>query len=128
MNTHYVQERLSHIADWAELGRRAHYRATELDQLCGVTRRSLERFFQMRFGKAPQECLDELRHHDLECLLRSERQLKEIAFLAGYKQPSHMTRQFKQRHGVSPSEWRVNVTEIDSPPTTVCTLIVSCRV
>ena len=127
VRTNDVQEQLARIADWPELGRRAHYRAAELARLCGVTRRSLERYFQARFRHAPQDSLDELRQRDLESWLRSERPLKEIAYLTGYKQPSHMTRQFKERHGLCPSEWRVQVAPVlSTDDQTQCVLQITC--
>ena len=101
---------------------------TELARLCGVTRRSLERYFQTRFRRAPQDSLDQLRQQDLESWLRSERPLKEIAYLTGYKQPSHMTRQFKERHGLCPSEWRVQVAPVlSTDDQTRCVLQITCE-
>ncbi len=94
------------IVDWPQKARRAHYRARELASVCNTNRRELERFFKHYVGQPPQQWLNDVRQHDVEEMLKTNMQLKEIAFLTGYKQPSHLTCQFKHAHGMAPSHWR----------------------
>ena len=117
MSPHQTHTLLAGI-DWRENARLAHYRASKLAERCAVSRPALERFSQAFLGKPPQLWLDYERQIEIERRLRGGRQLKEIAFEVGYRQPSHMTRQFKEtHHGISPSEWRAAV--LSSAPTSM---------
>jgi AraC-like DNA-binding protein len=106
VKTKSVSARLMQIHNWENLAGLAMYRASELARICGANQRTLERFFRARFGRPPQQWLDQARQAQVEVLLRGEKQIKEIAFIAGYKQPSHMARHFRLNHGLSPSAWR----------------------
>jgi AraC-like DNA-binding protein len=97
---------LLEIHDWPERARQARFHASELAGQCGVSRRELERFFRDYVGQSPQRWLDDRRQHELEEWLKSDLPIKELSFNLGYKQPSHLTRQFREVHGMPPSEWR----------------------
>ena len=107
MRTTCVQARLSAIRDWETLAKQADYRVSGLARIVNAGRKTLERFFRSRFGKGPQVWLDASRQREIEKLLQSELLLKEVAFAVGYKQQSHMSRQFKETHnGITPLQWR----------------------
>jgi AraC-like DNA-binding protein len=97
---------LLEIHDWPEKARQARFHASELARQCGVSRRDLERFFRDYMGQSPQRWLDDRRQRELEEWLKSDLPIKELSFNLGYKQASHLTRQFKEVHGMTPSEWR----------------------
>src|SRR5687767_11778611 len=98
MKKNYVHERLSAMRDWPERAKLAQYHASELAKLCHVNQKALERFFHDAYATSPQKWLERCRQMHVEQLLKSETPLKEIAFLAGYKQASHLTRHFKETH------------------------------
>jgi AraC-like DNA-binding protein len=127
VNAKVFRTLLLEIHDWPEKARQARFHASELAGQCGVSRRELERFFHDYVGQSPQRWLDERRQYELEEWLKSDLPIKELSFNLGYKQPSHLTRQFKEVHGMTPSEWRErhraprvssdfpNVAETESP-------------
>ena len=106
MNGSDAQSALLKIQDWPERARLAHYRVQELARICRVRQRTLERFFHDHFIRTPRDWLEELHQAEVERLLVSNKPLKEVSYLAGYKQPSHMTKRFLDYHGMTPSEWR----------------------
>ncbi len=106
MNASQPRVRLAEVRNWSEKARLANYQTAELARVCAVSSRTLERFFIASYGLSPQHWLNRLRQRDMESRLAEDIQLKKVAYLCGYKQPSHMTRQFKQAHGMTPSEWR----------------------
>ena len=57
-----------------------------------------------------------------ELLLNTAKSVKEVAEILGFDSASHLSKQFKQRIGVSPNDWRVKFsrqrqkTEVESGP------------
>ena len=100
-----MKSRLCQVKNWAELARAANYRASELAKKCGVSTRELERFFLAGTGKHPHEWLNELRQMQGCLLITRGKSVKEAAFELGYKYPAHFTRDFKQFHGIAPTDF-----------------------
>jgi len=84
----------------------AKYHAAHLPKVCGVKRRALERFFHDTLTLPPQPWLNQIRQMDAETLAHSDKPIKEMAGLLGYKQPSHFCRQFKKARGMSVKLWK----------------------
>ena len=99
-----MKSRLCQVKDWAELARTANYRASELAKDCGVSTRELERFFLAATGKHPHDWLNQLRQMQGRLLIACGKSVKEAAFELGYKHPAHFTRDFKQFHGIPPTD------------------------
>jgi AraC-like DNA-binding protein len=100
-----MKSRLCQITNWAELAQAAKYRARKLAKDCGVSTRGLERFFLARTDKHPHRWLNELRQMQGRILIGQGKSVKEAAFELGYRRPAHFTRDFKQFHGVPPTEF-----------------------
>jgi AraC family transcriptional regulator len=85
-------------------------RHVTLDQLantCGVHPVHLARSFRHHYGCTIGEYIRELRV-DFVCrrMRLSNAPLAEIALAAGFADQSHLTRLFKDRMGLTPSEYR----------------------
>ena len=93
---------------WEQLAGAAGYDARKLARLCGHSVRQLERDFHRKFGRSPQDWLNEKRVKAAQQLLLSGKPVKEVAFDLGYKQPSHFCRQFKSFNNLTPSQFVVH--------------------
>lgn len=81
--------------------------AENLAELAGVSLRTLQRLFRDRFDTSPMNWLMEIRLVEAARLIRGgDDPVTKIAYRVGFKDPSHFTRRFKARFGVSPNEFR----------------------
>lgn len=87
---------------WERLAKQARYRPQELAELCGVSMRTLQRYFRTRYNQTVTDWLRESRLSEAMTHLKGCDSVKQVAFDLGYKQPSHFTRDFKKRFGVPP--------------------------
>jgi transcriptional regulator GlxA family with amidase domain len=91
-------------ATWEALASEAQFRASELAKILGISLRTLQRYFRAKYNCTVSDWLRELRLATARARLPNCESVKEVAFDLGYKQPSHFTRDFKQRFGVPPRE------------------------
>lgn len=96
--------RLLRLDDWEGLAEVSQYSASRLAGLCGVSVRTLERFFMLHRGCAPQRWLNDLRQRQALRLIATGLSAKEVATRLHYKQASHFSREFKRFHGFPPSD------------------------
>jgi transcriptional regulator GlxA family with amidase domain len=89
-------------ATWESLAEKAQFRASDLARLLGISLRTLQRYFRAKYDCTVSDWLRELRLALAHARLPTCSSVKEVAFDLGYKQPSHFTRDFKQRFGVPP--------------------------
>jgi AraC-like DNA-binding protein len=94
---------LRRIQDWPERAHEAGYSVNALARNCGVSVRTLERFFLLAFGDAPRCWLGGLRMEKAVELLRDGSTVKETSACLGYEDPSHFSREFKNHYGFAPS-------------------------
>ena len=81
--------------------------AETLADIAGVSLRTLQRIFRERFDTSPMSWLMEARLLEAARLIRAgDDPVTKIAYRVGFKDPSHFTRRFKARFGVSPNEYR----------------------
>jgi len=81
--------------------------AESLAGIAGVSLRTLQRIFRERFDTSPMSWLMEARLLEAARLIRAgDDPVTKIAYRVGFKDPSHFTRRFKSRFGVSPNEYR----------------------
>jgi transcriptional regulator GlxA family with amidase domain len=72
-----------------------------------LTRNRLRQLFQQETGRSPIQYLKGMRMERAEWLLQSTfHSIKEVTFLIGARDVSHFVRDFKKRHGLTPSEYR----------------------
>ena len=81
----------------------------ELGQLADVSPSRLARAFRQRFGCSVGAFARRLRvAHARAAVLRTRRELAEIALEAGYADQSHMIREFRRHLGCTPGELRAS--------------------
>jgi transcriptional regulator GlxA family with amidase domain len=95
--------RLKHIQNWPELAREAKWSASKLAKQCGVSVRTIHRYFLKYVGKNTKTWLAEQRQHYALELLRDGTSIKETASCLGYKQQTNFSRQYKSQMGACPS-------------------------
>jgi AraC-like DNA-binding protein len=99
-----VNTKLENIQDWAELARLSNWSTSEMARQCGVTVRSLHRYFHKNKGASTKTWLAQQRQRYAYELLSKGCSIKETAFFLGYKHPTNFTRKFKNHWGVCPSQ------------------------
>jgi AraC-like DNA-binding protein len=98
-----MKTKLRWVKDWPERARAGNYRVEAVANECGASTSRLEKFFLLKFGMTPHELFRKSRlKRALKALVKGKA-AKEAAFEAGYKQPSHFSREFKRVYGVPPS-------------------------
>lgn len=90
--------------------------AETLAEIAGVSLRTLQRIFRERFDTTPMSWLMEARLLEAARVIRAgDDPVTKIAYRVGFKDPSHFTRRFKARFGVSPNEYRRGVEGAPDP-------------
>lgn len=84
-------------------GAHGDIRIQELAAECGVTRRTLSRLFHDWVGMSAKSYAQIIRFRRALSLLGTHR-ASDIAYLAGYADQAHMSRDFKARLGTQPSQ------------------------
>ena len=86
----------------------------ELAKMAGLNRNKLNEQFRLLFGDTVFSWLREQRLQNARQLLDdSQISVQAIAETCGYVSPPQFSRAFKQRFGLSPSEYRKSVTEFN---------------
>lgn len=96
--------RLKHIQNWPELAREVKWSASALAKKCGVSVRTLHRYFIKHMKKNTKAWLaDQRQENAFELLSVGSSSIKETADCLGYKQQTNFTRQYKSQTGICPS-------------------------
>ncbi|MGH7940531.1 MAG: helix-turn-helix transcriptional regulator [Limisphaerales bacterium] len=95
---------MSQVANWPELAKEVNWRVSRLAEICGVSSRTLERFFVNETGRCPKAWLLKWRIQRADGLLRGGASVKETAGLLSYKHPNHLSNEFKNRFGSCPTK------------------------
>jgi AraC-like DNA-binding protein len=98
-----MNTKLNHIHNWLELAKQARWSASVLAKLCGVSVRTLERYFLRERNIHPKGWLLEQRHQQASKLLQDGLSVKEAAERLDYKHPSHLTNGLKKHCGYCPT-------------------------
>jgi AraC family transcriptional regulator len=98
-----MNSRLQYIQNWPMLAQKANWSAAILAKECGVSLRTLERYFNKTFSKSPHDWLSGDRHQRAIALLQSGDAVKGIAAYLGYKHATHFSREFKVHYGRCPT-------------------------
>ena len=79
----------------------------ELAALCGISEAYLRRIFLNKYGVAPKEYMINLRMGYAKQLLTLEEfPIATVAEMCGYAEPTHFSREFTKRVGVSPNSFK----------------------
>jgi AraC-like DNA-binding protein len=95
---------LHQVQDWPELAQVAKWSAATLAKNCGISLRTLERYFLKEMGKHPKAWLSEQRQQRANELIQGGSSVKETAARLDYKHPSHLTNGFKKQWGCCPTD------------------------
>jgi AraC family transcriptional activator FtrA len=95
--------KLNNNQDWLELARHANWSVSKLAARCGVSERTLRRYFIRHLGQPPKTWLSEQRQRHGYELLCNGSSVKETAACLGYKQSTNFTRKYKNHWGICPS-------------------------
>src|SRR5688572_29335041 len=85
---------------WETLAMGCGYRLPELARACHVSMRTLQRHFRKHYNTTLSEWVRHLRLDRARAMLVEAESVKRVAFELGYKQPSHFTRDFRERFGL----------------------------
>ena len=86
-----------------------NYKIDDLCELLNYSKSQLNRLFQKHYGMSPHEFLTNQRFlHACNLLLYSDIKIIDIATKVGYKNLSQFNVIFKQKFGVTPSQYRKN--------------------
>ena len=98
-----IAQTISHL----ETHYRTNVKLAELIEIAGMSRRSFLRAFEAATGNTPIDYLIQLRLVRAAALLRrTSLSITKIAFRVGFQDSNYFSRQFRQRHGMSPSAYR----------------------
>lgn len=78
----------------------------ELAESLNISYRHFRRLFKSSTGVPPQQYILNLKINQAKRLLEGPFTIKKIAYKAGFTDPYHFSRLFKQKTRMSPSEWR----------------------
>jgi len=98
---------LTNIQQWLKMAEESTYSALVMSKNLEVSPRQLRRYTHTRFGRSPQDWLNEQRLIRAGQMLKKVRMVKTVAFQLGFKQVSHFSREFKLRYGVPPTDFLV---------------------
>lgn len=77
-----------------------------LAKLCGISETYFRQLFFSRYGATPKEYLINLRiRYAKELLSSGELSVSGVAFMCGYSEPCHFSREFSRITGVCPSDY-----------------------
>lgn len=80
---------------------------SELAAACGISEVYFRRLFTAKFGTAPKEYVVRKRIEYAKSLLSSNQfTVSEVAFLCGYAEPCHFSREFAKHTGKSPTKYQ----------------------
>ena len=91
--------------DWGVLAEKTHFHARAFANELQVSLRQLERLFLQRYGKPPQQWLDERRIMIAAHALASGSRVKEVYLELGFCDRSNFSRRFASLFGCSPREF-----------------------
>lgn len=78
----------------------------ELEAITGLDRYALARHFRLRLGTSPYRYLTMRRLDRVKSAITAGQSLAAAAFMSGFADQSHMTRQFKRAFGLTPGQWQ----------------------
>lgn len=83
----------------------------ELSKTIGINRTYVSNFINGSYGNNFNTWINHLRIEEAKTKMKMSRQrnLAEIAEQVGFTDLAHFSKQFKQKEGISPSEWKKNI-------------------
>lgn len=122
MRTSRITQDLEKVSDWPERAREAGYCSYRLANLLDVQERTLRRYIQKQFGHSTYRHLELLRQEKIEDLAKAGVPEKAIAVQVHFKHAAHLSRRFKEIHGVTLRLW---LKSESAPPTLALPFLLS---
>lgn len=98
---------LTEVKRWRKLSREVGWSVKGLASACGVSTRTLERFWKVHQKKCLRSWLREQRFRYARALLIStDSTISEVAGAVAYTHISGFTHAFRAKYGLSPKKWR----------------------
>ena len=91
---------------------RSDISVSSLAALCGISEAYLRRIFLGKYGVSPKEYIINMRiAYAKQLLSLQEFPISTVALMCGYSEPTHFSREFTRRVGVSPSDFKLEKNE-----------------
>lgn len=103
-----MNNRLNLIQNWEGLAEEAGWSVASMAKRCGVSVRTIERYFLQRKGRSPKEWINEKRQQRALKLLLASYSVKETANHLGYTYPSTFSREFAKYWRFTPTRAMLN--------------------
>lgn len=108
--TAHDDEGIVQLQDWLRNHLQDDVDSQCMQKVTGLSQRTLNRRFRAATGMSPGSYLQKLKINQATELLRAtDLSITEIAIQSGYNDPDYFSRQFKQEHQLSPSDFRRSV-------------------
>lgn len=102
-----MDARVARVIGLMRQSRTDHFSMHDLSRNVNLSPTRLRQIFKRDTGRSPLQYVKALRIQRAEALLRNSfLSVKEVVFLSGLKDVSHFARDFKKKHGLTPSEFR----------------------
>lgn len=89
------------------------YKALTIDEIChkfSISRSSMQTLFKDNLNIAPKHYINELKLSKSKLLIKEEKHtISEISMLLGFGSIHYFSRKFKQRYGISPSDYAKSI-------------------
>ncbi|GAA5316781.1 MAG: GlxA family transcriptional regulator [Candidatus Pelagadaptatus aseana] len=105
----HSDEKIQQAQDWMESNFSSEFMIEEVADRMGLSMRSFRRRFRDATGESPIQYLQHIRIETAKQMLAtSSLGIDQIGYRVGYQDGSYFTRLFKQKVGMTPSEFRLN--------------------
>lgn len=105
----YDIECINKAKDFIDANFKSHHPIAEIALYAGISQTRLKNGFKEIFGKGLYEYLHEGAMLKAESLLENtDKNVKEISHIIGYKYSNNFCVAFKKRFGKSPRKWRID--------------------
>ena len=103
------QRQLLHVLDYINEHLNQDIKLADLAQLLGMSQFHFSHLFKQSIGTAPYQYLLQQRVERAKQLLKqTDQSIVDIAFTCGFNSHSHLSKQFRQLTGLTPSAYRAN--------------------
>jgi AraC family transcriptional regulator len=102
------QRQLMQILDYIHAHLDQDIKLSDLAALLDISQFHFSHLFKQAIGTSPYQYLMQQRIERAKLLLKTERSIMEIALECGFNSHSHLSKQFRQLTGMTPTAYRAN--------------------
>lgn len=105
-----IDSRLLRIVQYINVNYTKNFNVDDLADIAGFSVSRFEHVFKQHYAVSPKEYIINLKINNAKEIIRySSLNIADIAYSLGYRDPFYFSRLFKQKTGMSPSEFRKHV-------------------